>query len=308
MHSISISAAENWIAFKEHERFSLKTKNSHNAFPDIVRMKTAVSTRFISRLPARARILTKCPLSSVASSTMDLVDMECTNWQKQQINSTLQYVVDRDYEFHHAAQEYANKSRSADDDFSFRLQWKNLVEAYAVHTKALHLTACEMDLIEAAERRNDFDKILLLIHHGEAGTNVTENSPLTQRGTGQTLNLSRRTSLFCNHTTGLQPDVIVVAPMQRAIQTALLALPQYAPHSVRARDWVCHPAATVMNPRCDFLKYEDEQQSVVDFFSIGGSDAKNDACSSELEMLERTECFLNWVQGKPGRVFVGTFL
>lgn len=274
-------------------------------------MKTAVSSRFISRLPAGARILTKCSLSSVASSTMDLVDMERTNWQKQQINSTLQYVVDRDYEFHHAAKEYANKSTLEDDDFSSRVKWKMLVEADAVRTKALHLTACEMDLVEAAERRNYFDKILLLIHHGEAGTDLTEDSPLTQRGTGQALNLSRRTSLFCNHTTGLQPDLIVVAPMQRAIQTALLALPQYAPHSVRARDWVCYPAATVMNyhyPQCDFLKYEDDHQSVVDYFSSGGSDPKNDTCSSETEMLERTECFLNWVQGKPGRVVVGTFL
>jgi hypothetical protein len=98
------------------------------------------------------------------------------------------------------------------------------------------ITAQEMDLVEAASKRNLYDKILLLVKHGEdesqlvgvggsSKTGTNSDPSLTGRGVGQTLNVSRRVATFCNDDTGLLPELVVAAPLRRAVDTAMLVFP-----------------------------------------------------------------------------------
>lgn len=115
----------------------------------------------------------------------------------------------------------------------------------------------ELELAEASALscgENAFDKIILLVPHGEASC-VTEKESqssfgektkgdfsLTSHGVGQSLKTSGKTARYCNNETKLIPQLFVVSPLRCAIETALLSFPYYAPGSIHETQWVCHGA------------------------------------------------------------------
>jgi broad specificity phosphatase PhoE len=180
------------------------------------------------------------------------------------------------------------------------------------------VTAHEMDLVEAASKRNLYDKILLLVKHGEdesqlvvggsksktAGTN--SDPGLTGRGVGQTLNVSRRVATFCNDETGLLPELVVSAPLRRAVDTAMLVFPNYTPESVRSIPWLCHPGLTDIDEHDDSETEHDVPTTAVD--ELGqqiGVDAS--LVQSKQELLRRSDDFVEWLRNRDEQVVVGKY-
>jgi hypothetical protein len=177
--------------------------------------------------------------------------------------------------------------------------WNALLTAAASRAQSNQtvVTAHEMDLVEAASKRNLYDKILLLVKHGEdesqlvAGNKTTSDPGLTGRGIGQTLNVSRRVATFCNDETGLLPELVVAAPLRRAVDTAMMAFPNYTPESVRSIPWLCHPGLT-----------DDSNTSAVD---TNGMDAS--LVRSKQELLDRSDAFLEWLRSREEQVVVSKY-
>lgn len=157
--------------------------------------------------------------------------------------------------------------------------------------------ACEMDIVEAAANKHNFDKILLLVNHGEAAVKKNDRlgiPVLTGRGVGQALTLSHQTCMFCNSDTGLSPELVVLAPLGCSIQMALHAFPYSAPDSVQGVSggvsWICHG---------DLLPKEEEavSQSVI---------TKNfpgmDLC--QYDVGNQSGNFLEWIKRRNERVIV----
>ncbi|KAL3815929.1 hypothetical protein ACHAXA_008303 [Cyclostephanos tholiformis] len=206
--------------------------------------------------------------------------------------------------------------------------------------------ATDMDLVEApyaAKDHESYDKILVLMRHGEAKHNVFEreyartngaprekanddqNYPvdpsLTGKGCGQMLDVSRRTAIFFNKETGLQPDLVVVSPLRRAIQAAIISFPTYtAPLSLSNTPWICHPLCMEQangNKR-GFVSSSKELKQIftgvdftlleevlidenVDEFNSGG---KVPLLESKIDLMRRTNEFLTWIKNRDERVIV----
>ncbi|KAL7541998.1 hypothetical protein ACHAXR_011662 [Thalassiosira sp. AJA248-18] len=207
-------------------------------------------------------------------------------------------------------------------------------------------TAHDMDLVEASYAARDhdsYDKILILLRHGEANHNVFEreyaqkhgtkmeeaNSDedypvdpmLTGKGCGQMLDVSRRTATFFNNDTGLQPDLFVVSPLRRAIQSALISFPTHtAQTSLSNTPWICHPMAMEKSnghkseypsspgkleqlfPGVNFSLFEE---SLVD----GGGDELNGRekvplFENKIDLMGRTDEFLRFIKERDERVIV----
>jgi hypothetical protein len=190
-----------------------------------------------------------------------------------------------------------------------------------------HLEPCiiadEMDLVQAAERRERYDKIILLLHHGEnlgqvlAGPEQNqmnynlwcEEDPesLTGKGIGQALTLSRRMAAFCNEDTRLLPELIVVAPLRKVLQTTYMAFPYDTPaHTIRNVQWMCHPdiiEKSSFSPR-DFKSAFGDIDC-----SLFSEDRSEDVCANREEsLLQRADSFLNWLSSREERVVVGKLL
>jgi hypothetical protein len=84
-------------------------------------------------------------------------------------------------------------------------------------------------------KRNLYDKILLLVKHGEdeslvvgvdgsSKTGTNSDPSLTGRGVGQTLNVSRQVATFAMMTR-VSFRLVVAAPLRRAVDTAMLVFP-----------------------------------------------------------------------------------
>ncbi|KAL9183445.1 hypothetical protein ACHAXT_004301 [Thalassiosira profunda] len=182
------------------------------------------------------------------------------------------------------------------------------------------------------------DVILILMRHGEAQHNAFERDfarahgtsreaanadaeypvdpMLTGKGCGQMLDVSRRTATFFNSDTGLQPDLFVVSPLRRAIQSALIAFPTHTALGLSGTPWVCHPHCMEManGNKSEFVSPSEELREMfpgVDFSFLEGSDATNlngsekvPLFESKIDLMVRTDIFLRWVQEREEKVIV----
>lgn len=200
--------------------------------------------------------------------------------------------------------------------------------------------AVEMNLVDAAAAASDnesYDKILVLIRPGESTYSVFEqrwsesgnkldeavNSDeyprdglMTGKGCGQVLDLARQTANFCNDDTGLIPELFVVSPLRRAVQSALLSFPSFAPESVRSVPWICHGGLMERaGLKADFVSAADELEKffpgidyshyreTIDPAVVNSMEVRN-AVESKKELLQRTNDFLEWIMGRDERVIV----
>eukprot|EP00577_Skeletonema_sp_RCC1716_P032211 CAMPEP_0113414636 /NCGR_PEP_ID=MMETSP0013_2-20120614/24128_1 /TAXON_ID=2843 ORGANISM="Skeletonema costatum, Strain 1716" /NCGR_SAMPLE_ID=MMETSP0013_2 /ASSEMBLY_ACC=CAM_ASM_000158 /LENGTH=344 /DNA_ID=CAMNT_0000301517 /DNA_START=48 /DNA_END=1082 /DNA_ORIENTATION=- /assembly_acc=CAM_ASM_000158 len=234
-------------------------------------------------------------------------------------------------------------------DYYFEEHSAALVSAFNVcddmqeSEKRVTATARDMNLIEAALAVQDesYDKILILMRHGEAKHNLferqyaqkhgssfeqaneDENYPvdpmLTGKGCGTMLNVSNRTATFFNKETGLLPDLFVVSPLRRAIQSALISFPHDAPlTSLSGTPWVCHPACMeqangnksefVSSPELleetfPGINYELFNQSLMRG-DVYNSNEKVPLFESKIDLMNRTDAFLEWIKERDERVVV----
>mmetsp|Transcript_38002 Transcript_38002/g.68438 ORF Transcript_38002/g.68438 Transcript_38002/m.68438 type:complete len:358 (+) Transcript_38002:83-1156(+) len=225
------------------------------------------------------------------------------------------------------------------------LQQQEVIETTIAQPR-ISATARDMDLVEAAYAARDhesYDKILILMRHGEAKHNVFERKyvqkngtamgeanadgdypvdpMLTGKGCGQMLDISRRTATFFNRDTGLQPDLVVVSPLRRAIQSALISFPYHtAQTSLSNTPWICHPMGMEqangnksefvsspqelgqMFPGVDFALFEE---SLVggDVDELNGRDTVP-LFESKIDLMGRTDEFLRWIKEREERVIV----
>lgn len=204
----------------------------------------------------------------------------------------------------------------------------------AMRANARASKADALDLFQAADAAGDFkkyDKVLILMSNGESqdtkfeanwidkggdlcDAESSEEYPidplLTGKGVGQVLNLSRMTATLCNGKTSLVPELFVVSPLRRSVQTALLAFPYNTPQN--NNDWVCHGGlmertsakadeiASAHALQSDFpgVDYDTHyQRGRYSFYDQPLEESKTD-------LLQRTDDFLNWLRGRMERVVV----
>lgn len=233
-------------------------------------------------------------------------------------------------------------------DYYFEEHSEALLSAFNVYEdmhesdQRVTATARDMNLIEAALAVQDesYDKILILMRHGEAKhneferkyaqkhgsfeqANEDENYPvdpmLTGKGCGTMLNLSNRTATFFNKETGLLPDLFVVSPLRRAIQSALISFPHDAPlTSLSAVPWVCHPACMEQanGNKSEFVSSPEELEQTFpginyELFkqSLKRGDEYNSKetvplFESKIDLMNRTDAFLQWIKERDERVIV----
>jgi len=223
-------------------------------------------------------------------------------------------------------------------------QQQEVIETHI--TQRISATARDMDLVEASYAAHDhesYDKILILMRHGEAKHNIFEreyvekndtsmeeaNSDeeypvdpiLTGRGCGQMLDLSRRTATFFNKETGLQPDLVVVSPLRRAIQSALISFPTHtALTSLSNTPWICHPGCMEQanGNKSEFVSSSEELEQMfpgVDFSLFEESLVHGDVnelngrervplFKSKIDLMGKTNDFLRWIKERDERVIV----
>jgi hypothetical protein len=255
---------------------------------------------------------------------MDLVSMDdksrTPNSRSASIFSTLQFrTSERDYSAFAA-------HREQHDDVNTDSHWRALVAAAAEHLEqhrqdVVVSVADEMDLVQAAERRHLYDKILLLLNHGETFHQILDDEivknkgedeeeeiitdALTGRGIGQALTLSRRTATFCNGDTGLVPDLFVLEPSRKAVQTAFFGFPYDTPHSsLRRTLWICHPGATGSIEDAAPTSELEREFLGIDC-SLCSDDKQDIAASSTDGLLAHTEDLVTWLHERDERIIVG---
>jgi hypothetical protein len=187
--------------------------------------------------------------------------------------------------------------------------------------------AYEIDLKDVAKSKEQFYKIILLVKHGEDESQLLESAAtqqpgndddalhfddpyLTGRGCGQALDISR-TALDAE----IVPEMIVVSPLSRVVQTALLSFPHYSPASVRLTPWICHPSLVCVHstsrvpfdqikgpgrsfPGIDYSLCYDEYEDPA--LRQGGPTS----CQKSQDAL--LDGFVQWLESRPERLVVGT--
>lgn len=254
-----------------------------------------------------------CRLQS--TSTMDLVSLdEKGNRRNGCIFSTLQGgSSDRDFS------SMARHRRQNDD----MRQWKRLRVAAEKLCKdetfiPLATRAEELDLVQAAEQRDQFCKILLLVNHGEDVSQILGNEQvnddfvntdaLTGKGIGQALTLSRRTATFCNGETGLIPDLFVLEPTYKATKTAFLSFPYDTPYnSLRRTRWVCHPSAISCSTGKVAKSSELEKEFLGVDCSMLDSHLSDKASISTKGLHQNAEDLIKWLKEREEKIIVGKF-
>jgi hypothetical protein len=233
--------------------------------------------------------LLRLPTNHLASTfrfqstcTMDLVEAREFN----AVNSTLHFYEDNDFD------PSLTSSAKADQEMG-RASWNVLLAAASARPVPASVISHDMDLVEAAEQCRYYDKVVLLVNHcEEEDLEAAEDPSLTGRGIGQALSLSRRTANFCNSETGLLPELIVVPPLRKVIETAMFSFAHYSPHSVCAAEWICHPDA-----QCVQIKNKSDED-VEDTTLL----------SSEHHTLERSDLLLKWLQSRQETVVVSKLI
>jgi hypothetical protein len=276
-----------------------KSQTMGGATVALRRCQSLQSSLRIGMVPRQLPSLATCQgdIRLHSTSTMDLVtsddDLNSSTFSTLQVSAKrdIPKIIDLDAEF---SREGAEK------------HWNALLTAAASTSQPSQnvVTAHEMDLVEAASKRNLYDKILLFVKHGEdesqlvAGSKTNSDPGLTGRGIGQTLNVSRRVATFCNDETGLNPELVVAAPLRRAVDTAMMVFPNYTPESVRSIPWLCHPGLT-----------DDSDTLAVDTNDKTGPQIGMDAAlvQSKQELLRRSDAFLEWLRSREEQVVVGKY-
>lgn len=250
-----------------------------------------------------------------STSTMDLVSMDEKGNRIGSIFSTLQSTTgERDYS--------AMALRRPRNDDSWH--WRALLDIASERLKQEHPIAPriavseEMDLVQAAERRSGYDKILLLLNHGEHASQIRDDlvpcqdgaedrtitKTLTGKGVGQALSLSRRTATFCNQDTGLVPELFVIEPSIKAAQTAFLSFPYDTPFSsIEGTQWICHPSASgiqVDQTRffCRTLESFGVDCSMIDL-------ERPCAVTSSRDLFDNSIDLIKWLYGRDEKVIAG---
>lgn len=234
------------------------------------------------------------------TSTMDLVDLECAT--PAGIQSTWQYYVESDF-----CPSTSRPIKDSREDSDAAL-WGRLVDTNAKLRKNVHVVTRDLDFIEAREKRHSFDKILLLVKHCDhtiACGALTEPS-LTEEGAGQALNLARRVSTFCNDETQFRPELVVVAPLRRSIQTTLLSFPQFSPHTVRAVPWICHPATTGSSYDVQDLLQLQKEFTGLEYAPCYGEieNRGHTTMTSPEDLLKRADFVLSWLREQEQKIVV----
>lgn len=273
--------------------------------------------------------------------------MAAVTSSQNQLTSTLQYDEKKDFstvvaadptqtygpEYHQEQLQFllsAFQAMSAEADQTPRVMDREKVSARAV----------EMDLMDAAAAGRDveaFDKVLILIRPGESTYSLFEqkwaeagkdpdeavlsddyprDGLMTGKGCGQALDVARRTAIFCNDDAGLKPELIVVSPLKRAVQTALLSFPSFSPECVRNVPWICHGGLMERaGLKADFVSPAEELEKFfpgIDYShyrqtinpdSVNSLEGRN-IVDSKKELLQRTDEFLAWIKERNERVIV----
>ena len=168
---------------------------------------------------------------------------------------------------------------------------------------------------------NKYDKILIFMHHGEDESQVMgsefldspgsnrRNPGLTRRGFGQSLDLSRKMAQLCNDDTRVKPDLVTVAPLKSSLQTALMALPQFSPESVRNVPWVCNEDLLCYSNRTKHYFLSEEDISDLKYYFPGIDftlcEQERKPQQHEYNLLQKADHFLEWVKEREECVIVG---
>jgi hypothetical protein len=197
--------------------------------------------------------------------------------------------------------------------------------------------AYEMDLVLASRAKYSFDKILLLMQHGEDESQIScddtttstmsmQDPPLTGTGFGQALSLSKKAAIYCNPNTGLEPELVVVSPFSRVLQTTMLAFP--SSNTRNNTPWICHPALVDASgdlsnhpmeisdlqltfPGMDYSLYDDNENeggSTLESTPTPSTSTNSNTTTlleSKEQLLHQADIFVRWLQRRPERVVVG---
>jgi len=148
----------------------------------------------------------------------------------------------------------------------------------------------------AQSGKHVFDKIILLVSHGEAscvteeesrtayGDKVEGDFALTQHGIGQALKMSSKTGEYCHSLTRLVPELFVVSPLRCATEAALLSFPYYSPGSIYGTKWISHGACHDSNLTSSVENLERSFPSID--YSLAGDQSD----------------FLSWLNGREERI------
>jgi broad specificity phosphatase PhoE len=190
--------------------------------------------------------------------------------------------------------------------------WRSLTFALSrLSTPLSQPFAREMELDEASETKDDYDKVLLLMNHGQAGINKKGQYNLTKQGVGSVLGLTRKTATYCTEGTQLVPELVVVAPTKPCMHTALLSFPQYSPHAATRRpvSWMCQSDLVEHAEECQ-LASEREVETYFPGMDLSGhyqpQNVATDSLSieSKVDLLQQSEKFLTFVKSRNEKVVV----
>lgn len=156
--------------------------------------------------------------------------------------------------------------------------------------------------VQANKETNTFDKILVLISHGEMRSLQDESlqssdqcPSLSNKGIGQALDLARHIANYCNKETRLLPQLFMVAPMRGTIESALLAFPNLSPGSIHSIPWHCSSQFMGLSGDGDSTELTSQFPDI--HFDLGtglNTDSNTDGPSQ----------FLNWLKKRNERVIV----
>jgi broad specificity phosphatase PhoE len=169
------------------------------------------------------------------------------------------------------------------------------------------------------------------MQHGQDESQISSSSmqdpPLTGTGFGQALSLSKKAAIYCNPNTGLEPELVVVSPFSRVLQTTMLAFP--SSNTRNNTPWICHPALVDASgdlsnhpmeisdlqltfPGMDYSLYDDNEKDYENGSTLESTTTSTHPNSntttlleSKEQLLHQADLFVRWLQRRPERVVVG---
>ena len=328
-----------------HKLIHSKPASDRRSSTSTVKM---ICTRLSSRLPSISKQIQSRSQAIDRRSTITARFQSTThNAEHRAFSSVALRRDDGDYYF----EEHTDALFSAINSY-MGSQKQVVIESPLLSEPRVTATAREMDLVEAAYAAKDYesyDKILILMRHGEAKhnqfqreyvqkhgiiapnsstvekSNLDEDHPidpmLTGKGCGQMLALSRRTATFFNEETGLKPQLFVVSPLRRAIQSAVIAFPTHTAFaSLDNIPWICNPYAMEQanGNKSEFVsspQHLEEMFPGVQFDMLKNLVGHNvnelnskevvPLFENKIDLIGRTDEFVRWIKERDERVIVG---